>query len=118
MANKGKSSLKRILFLFALFVVVVVFGYPVAYYISSETIEITIKDKERITTGSGKEIESKFLVYAEGEVFENTDSKLYLKFNSADLQNELEVGNSYNAKVAGWRVPIFDWYRNVIKLKE
>jgi hypothetical protein len=101
-----------------LFVVVVVFGYPVAYYISSETIEITIKDKERITTGSGKEIESKFLVYAEGEVFENTDSKLYLKFNSADLQNELEVGNSYKAKVAGWRVPIFDWYRNVIKLKE
>src|SRR5210317_1801436 len=118
MKKKGRFSLKTKILLFAIIAATLVSIYPISYYASTETIEITVKDKERITTGRGKDMESKFLVYAEGEVFENTDSKLYLKFNSADLQNELEVGNSYKAKVAGWRVPIFDWYRNVIKLKE
>ena len=57
--------------------------------------EEIIKDKERITTGSGKDISSKFIIYTENEVFENTDSWLFVKFNSADYQNKLEVGKTY-----------------------
>lgn len=95
-------------------VLVLIFGYPVAYYLSYETIETTISDKERITTGKGDEIKSKFLVYGEKEVFENTDSWLFFKFDSADVQNEIELDKNNKIKVAGWRVPFFSWYRNVI----
>lgn len=101
---------------YVLLVSVVLFGYASAYYVSSETIEITIKDKERITTGSGEDISSKFIVYGENEVFENTDSWLYLKFDSSDIQNGLETGRMYKVKVAGWRVPFFSWYRNIITI--
>ena len=90
-------------------------GYPVAYRLSSETIEVTIKDKERITTGSGESISSKFIIYTENEVFENTDSWIYFKFNSTDHQNKYTVGETYRVKVAGWRVPFLSMYRNVIK---
>ncbi|MBZ9788086.1 DUF1523 family protein [Psychroflexus sp. CAK57W] len=97
-------------------VLILIFGYPVSYYLSSETIETKVSDKERITTSEDGDIESKFLVYAEDEVFENTDSWLYFKFNSADVQNELELGETHIIKVAGWRVPFFSWYRNVISV--
>lgn len=100
-----------------LVVLILIFGYPVSYYLSSETIETQISDKERITTGKGDEIKSKFLVYGEDEVFENTDSWLFLKFDSADIQNELELGKVNKIKVAGWRVPFFSWYRNVVSVK-
>lgn len=89
-------------------------GPIAAYYSSEETIEITINDKERITTGSGEHISSKFIVYGENEVFENTDSWLYLKFNSSDVQNKINVGETYKVKVVGWRVPFISWYRNIV----
>jgi hypothetical protein len=114
-----KSSIKsKIRYsLYAVLVAVILFGYAGAYYASSEIIEITITDKERITTGSGKNISSKFILYGENEVFENTDSWLYLKFSSSDIQNKLSVGKTYKVKVVGWRVPFFSWYRNIISVE-
>lgn len=56
-------------------------------------------------------------MYGEEEVFENTDSWLFLKFNSADIQNEIEEGKTNKIKVAGWRVPFFSWYRNVVSVE-
>ena len=90
------------------------FGYSIAYYSSSEYVEITIQDKERITTGSGENISSKFIVYSENEVFENTDSWLFFKFKSSDIQNNLKIDETYTVKVSGWRIPFFSMYRNII----
>ncbi|MBZ9779100.1 DUF1523 family protein [Psychroflexus sp. CAK8W] len=98
-------------------VLILIFGYPVSYYLSSETIKAVISDKERITTGTGEDMESKFLVYGEEEVFENTDSWLYFKFDSADVQNQIHLDKTNKIKVAGWRVPFFSWYRNVISVE-
>lgn len=92
--------------------------YGVAYHTSSENLVITVKDKERITTGSGEDLESKYLVYGEEEVFENTDSWLFFKFSSSDFQGELEVGKTYNVKVAGWRIPFMSSYRNIVEIKK
>jgi hypothetical protein len=114
MKNKNSITQKARYFLYALVLPILLFGYPAAYYFSSETISITIKDKERITTGSGESISSKFIIYSESEVFENTDSWLFFKFNSADYQNKLEVGKTYKVKVAGWRIPFLSTYRNVV----
>lgn len=105
---------KLIYAVFGIAFITLLFGYPIAYYSSSETVEITVKDKDRITTGSGENIDSKFIVYTENEVFENTDSWLFVKFSSSDLQNKLEVGETYTVKVAGWRVPFLSMYRNII----
>lgn len=101
-------------FLYILLVAVLLFGYPTAYYLSSETVDITVKDKERITIGNSENISSKFIIYSKNEVFENTDSWLFFKFNSADYQNKLEVGRTYKVKVAGWRIPFLSMYRNVV----
>ena len=109
--------MKKKFSLYAILVVIILMAYPVAYYSSSKTVDITVKDKERITTGSGENISSKFLIYCEGEVFENTDSWLFFKFNSSDVQNELESGKTYTVTIAGWRIPFFSMYRNVIRIK-
>lgn len=110
-----RSIKRKIMYSFYLTLAgIILFAYPILYYGSSETIEITIKDKERITTGRGKSINSKFIIYTENEVFKNTDSWLFLKFNSADVQNKFIVGKTYEVRVVGWRVPFLSWYRNVM----
>lgn len=101
-----------------LLAVALLVAWPVAYYSSADTIEIVVKDKERITTGRGEDISSKFIVYAEDEVFQNTDSWLYFKFRSADVQNKLERGETYVVRVVGWRIPILSKYRNIISIND
>ena len=108
MSNKSRI-------LIALIIMVFLTTYPVAYRMSIEEVEIIIKDKQSITTGSGDRLENKFLIFTKGEVFENSDSFLYFKFNSSDYQNDLEVGKTYKTKVVGWRVPFFSMYRNIVE---
>lgn len=86
---------------------------PMIAYMTDETITVTVKDKERVVTGSGQSIASKFLVYTDQEVFENTDTVWYWKFDSADVQNSLEVGQTYQVRVYGFRVPFLSWFRNI-----
>lgn len=114
--------MKRKLFgnytLYIVLVLILFTAYPVAYKMSAETIEITITDKERITTGGGENISSKFIIYTENEVIENTDSWIYFKFNSADYQNKFVVGEKYEVKVVGWRIPFLSMYRNVVNIQK
>lgn len=50
----------------------------------------------------------------EKEVFENKDTVFYLKYASADLQANLQVGKTYSVKVNGFRIPFLSQYRNII----
>lgn len=112
--------MKRLYIKYTVYILLALFiftFYPVSYKMSEEIIEVTLTGKERITTGSGGNIESKFIIYTESEVFENTDSWLYLKFDSADYQNKFIIGKSYKVKVAGWRVSFLSMYRNIIDIK-
>jgi hypothetical protein len=86
-------------------------------HLTVENITIKISDKERIVTGSGDSLSSKFLVYCDGEVLENSDSLWHWKFNSSDIQGELKKDKTYYAKVYGWRVPFLSWYRNIVKIE-
>lgn len=90
-------------------------GYTVAYYSSCETVEITVTDKERITESDGESVSSKYLIFAEGEVFENEDALFLGKWNSSDVQGQLKIGETYTVKVIGWRLPFFSMYRNIIE---
>lgn len=79
-----------------------------------ETVSVVVQDKERITTGVGGNIESKYLIFTDTETFENTDSWLALKFNSSDVYGKLEKGQKCNITVTGFRIPFFSSYRNIL----
>lgn len=99
-----------------LLVLLLLVGQPVLYHGSSESVTVTVTEKERIVTSSGESTSSKYLVFTDGEVFENTDAITFGKWNSSDVQGKLEKGKTYNVKVAGWRVPFMSMYRNIIKV--
>lgn len=112
--------MKRITILMVAAILLLI-GIPVAKMASQETLEIKVRKLERISTGSGENLEHKYIVSSEilgedFEVFENTDSWLFLKFNSADFQNQLEVGKTYKVKIIGWRIPLLSTYRNIVKI--
>ena len=83
-------------------------------YSSAKEITITIKDKERIAEYE----DGKYLIFTENEVFENTDSFLFLKFDSSDVYNKLEVGSTYKVKVNWYRIKFLSNYRNILEILE
>lgn len=83
-------------------------------YIISEEVYVTVTGKERVVSSNS----SKYLVFTEEEVFENTDIIVRFKFNSSDIYGRLQEGESYKLLVCGWRIPILSRYRNIIKIKD
>jgi hypothetical protein len=75
---------------------------------------VTIQDKERVVTGSGENVKSKYLIFTDVETFENVDSLLALKFNSSDVYGYVARGAKCNLTVTGFRVPLFSMYRNIL----
>lgn len=73
-----------------------------------ETVTATVVDKERMPEGS------KYLVYTDKEVFENSDTMWQGKWNSSDLQGALVRGCEYELKVKGFRNNFLSIYRNVL----
>ncbi len=51
-------------------------------------------------------------------VFRNTDSPLELKWNSSDVQAELEIGREYRISTYGFRIPLLSEYENIISVEE
>ena len=84
---------------------------------SSEMVDIVVVDKDRITTGSGESMSSKYLIFTETETFENTDSLTRWKFNSSDIQGQLRVGQAYQVEVYGYRIPFLSQYRNIVDVE-
>lgn len=83
------------------------------YRASSESITATVV-KTVIDDGA-----TFFVLQQEGhsevEILENDDSWAFLKFDSNNILMEVEVGQTYEFKVAGWRVPFLSWFRNIIE---
>ena len=88
--------------------------YCLCYAYSATEVDIEIKDREREV----KRSRSKYIIHAKNESFECTDSILFWKWNSTDIYRRLEKGCKYRVMVAGWRVPILSWYRNIIRIKK
>jgi hypothetical protein len=49
--------------------------------------------------------------------FKNTDSKLYFKYNSSDINAMLRPNHRYRIKTVGWRLPFKSWYENILKVE-
>lgn len=83
------------------------------------TVVATVSEKERIVQSDGDGgVTSKYLIFTDMGVFENTDSMLQGKFNSSDYQNKIKIGNTYRFKVNGYRIPFLSTYQNILGFEE
>lgn len=97
--------------------VIAILSLPFLYvYATQQNRKITVKKVERIITPYGEK--SKYLIYAEDGVYENTDNILRMKFNSADVYSQLQNGKTYMCDTYGWRVPLLSIYPNIVKCEE
>jgi len=102
------------------FVGLVVAATPVLHYTTMDTATFTVDHRERVTSRTSEGNSSaRYMVWAQyengtSEVFENTDSLLSLKFNSADLQGLMKEGSVCQATVNGFRFPFLSMNRNII----
>lgn len=76
-----------------------------------DVVDITVKSKERIAEAN----DGKYLIFTKDEVYENTDSLFYWKFNSSDVYNKLEVGETYSCEVFNFRLEFLSMYKNIIR---
>ena len=91
-------------------IVTLLIGLKIWYiYGTGDTITVTINKRERVVNKDS----SKYMIYTNKEVFQNVDSFLRFKFNSADVYNELVEGKEYTLKVYGFRWRFFSMFRNI-----
>lgn len=115
-----KRKMKLISIGFSVIVILMMFSSVIFQKMTEESgVIFTVTHIERII----QDEQSKYLVFTEGEngkieVFENTDTVLYFKFNSSDIQARLRPGKKIEAKVNGLRIPFLSMYRNIIAVKE
>jgi len=88
--------------------------YPAFLFASEEELLVVVNRVERVSSDDGG---SKYLVFTDDEVFEITDSFLYLQFASSSLYGKIRVGESHVVRVAGWRLPVASSYRNIVEVK-
>lgn len=84
---------------------------------STETFKIVDKYVKGNSVGAGE-----FYIVGENkkgekEVFKNTDSFAFFKFDSADMQQQVNLGSTYKLDVNWMRVPFFSMYRNVLDVE-
>ncbi|HRJ67544.1 MAG TPA: hypothetical protein PLW48_10440 [Alphaproteobacteria bacterium] len=83
-----------------------------------ETVRAMVTDKERqVSSDSDGNTSSKYIVFTDKEVFENTDSVMRGKWRSSDLQGNLHAGCTYDFNVYGFRNGLFSMYRNIVDAK-
>ncbi|QYC52078.1 hypothetical protein RP15_gp143 [Staphylococcus phage vB_Sau-RP15] len=81
--------------------------YTVASYQHKETHQGTITDKYN----KRQDKEDKFYIVLDNkQVIENSDLFFKRKFDSADIQARLKVGDKVKVKTIGYRVHIFNLY--------
>lgn len=102
---------------FILFIVVaVVFSviFNIVITFKTDIVIAKVSNKEAVVQNKT----SKYLIFTDKEVFENTDSLIYGKWNSSDYYNKLEKDKTYRFKVCRMRIPFLSMYRNIIEYSE
>jgi len=82
---------------------------PYCYFDREEYIA-KVEFKESVPHDGGHQ----YRVHTDKGVFRNEDAWLFLKFDSADMQGKLTVGDTFKIKANGWRIPLFSMFRNIV----
>lgn len=96
-----------------IFVAAIASSVLIYQYGTIDEVTFQVVKTERVTEGQS----STYLVFTPGETFQNADNIMYWKFNSSDLYGQLREGETYRAKVNGFRVPVFSMYRNILQVQ-
>lgn len=94
-------------------------GCGVAYHSSTKWhADMVVTEKERIAEQRG----GKYLVFAEDSdgnitVFRCTDTVWFWRWNASDTYGSIRVGETYRFKTAGWRIPFFSMYQNILEIE-
>ena len=107
-----------ILILIAVSIVGLLLISPTIAYMTDTHVTFTVEEKERIVTGTGDSLRSKYLVFTDSGVYQNTDTIWYWKWRSSDLQGEMKVGETYTAHVYGFRFGFLSLYKNIISVEK
>ena len=81
---------------------------------SSETVEVYVNKSEEKCNSFGTDC--KYLIFADGETFQNTDTHYYFKYDSSDVYGKVEDKTLMKFKVYGFRIPFISNYRNIVKV--
>jgi len=92
------------------------------YSLTQDTVTVTVTKSERVVKSSpngdgGSNVSSKYLVFSEQEVLENTDCLWAWKWDSSDFYAKIKQDSTYTFKVYGWRVPFLSWHRNIVSIE-
>ena len=101
-----------------LVIFIIIFSVKIIEFTSTDTIDVQITDKQSIVVKNGDDVDNKYLIFTDKEVFENTDELFKGKWNSSDVQGSLIIGKKYKLEVYGWRIPFLSSYRNITDVKE
>lgn len=93
-------------------------GGCMAYRSTERTVTATVEGKERVcdTTQSDGQtrVDCYYLVFTDEGTFKLADSLAFGRFNSSDIYGRIKEGRTYEFAVAGWRLPIFSQYPNIV----
>ena len=112
---------KLIIYIVMILIAIAICVVPAIMKVSNpQTYVVTVQSKERVQLNKSN---SKYLVYTlddkkESHVFEVTDSLFKLRFDSADVYNKIQPGETYEFTTGGYRIPFFSMYPNIYEFKE
>lgn len=102
---------RSLIAIFFIIIVSVIFVKPIMHFSLMDTVEnVMVTDKDRIVTSES----SRYLIFTDKEVFENSDSFLAFKFRSSDYYSNIQVGDTCTFTVTGVRWGFMSWYRNIL----
>ena len=82
--------------------------FAIVCALNKDSVTATVTDKQ-VRGESGT-----YYVYTDEEVFVMKDSPFYFRWDSSDDWSMLEIGETYEFDVTGYRIPILSRYRNII----
>ncbi|EVS32405.1 phage protein [Staphylococcus aureus M1360] len=109
------AGILRLFGVIALMLVVISPIYTVASYQHKETHQGTITDKYN----KRQDKEDKFYIVLDNkQVIENSDLLFKKKFDSADIQARLKVGDKVKVKTIGYRIHFLNLYPVLYEVKK
>lgn len=98
-------------------IVLIAAVFVFAYRGSVRDVTFAVDSKERVCdSGSDGQQECRYLVFTDAGTYQVTDTILFGRFDSSDVYGRLDEGETYQGRVAGWRVPFLSRYPNLIEV--
>jgi len=83
-------------------------------FMNNQTHEINVERVESVSSSS----QHRYLIYTDGEVFEDRDFLVKGKFDSSDSYNKLKDLGKFKVKTCGYRLPFFSLYRCILEVEK